>query len=627
MSKGGTTSAGSATEIPQWVQDAGLKQYQTGTELGQIGYTPYYGADVAAFNPMQESAFRSTGTAADAFGMGPASTVPSGATFGPHSPTWATDGIPTAHTFAGGVQGYSGMPMYTEALNTLEQQRPYQKQQLEQQFIDPATGLTPEGRKIQDINSLYNEAFGRNVGLEGVSAYLPLVQQGMTNNELRKILYDSEEAKRLGKTSQGAPIEIGVGGGLLGGAGYVPPALVSGSSGILDSISGTGSTVVDSGSTAVDSNSTAVDSNSTAVDSNSTAVDSNSAVVDSNSAVVDAAVTIVSQVTNADGTVTTTYSDGTVKTTGTSTVVDAAVTILSQVTNADGTVTTTYSDGTVETTGTPTVANDGILSTVADVASGQQMIGDTLTDTDMSTATPSTFDLYGSQIEQLMPVYQQELGRGIQDPAALAFYGDMLKNGVSIDEIRRQIAGSTEGQGFVTPAEQAAINAQNLGFGASSVSGGQADNFVPDMTAYLGDDVVFPDGEYMGSFENGFTNLLEGGGLTGAIGNAFSNLIGGSETEKVNTVSQATGMSTSEVGNLIQNMAGAAGEVAATALKLTPAGMLVQQLYPDLFKSTSNNNVDVIDKSSSTNDINTANNTYNVNNAIKYNSGLTGGGL
>ena len=236
MSKGGTTSAGSATEIPQWVQDAGQRQYQTGTELGQIGYTPYYGADVAAFNPMQESAFRSTGTAADAFGMGPASTVPSGATFGPHSPTWATDGIPTAQTFSGNMRGYSGMPMYTQALNTLQEQRPYQKQQLDQQFTDPTTGLTPEGRKIQDINSLYNEAFGRNVGLEGVSTYLPLVQQGMTQNELRRVLYDSPEAKALGKSSLGAPIEIGVGGGLLGGAGYTPPVLPSGSSGILDSV-------------------------------------------------------------------------------------------------------------------------------------------------------------------------------------------------------------------------------------------------------------------------------------------------------------------------------------------------------------------------------------------------------
>jgi len=224
MSKGGTTSTGSSTEIPQWVQDAGRKQYQTGTELGQIGYTPYYGADVAAFNPLQTAAFDSTGMAANAFGMGGG------------SPTFATDGIQAPQTFAGGMRGYSGMPMYTEALNTLEQQRPYQKQQLEQQFIDPTTGLTPEGRKIQDINSLYNEAFGRNVGLEGVSTYLPLVQQGMTQNELRRVLYDSPEGRALGKSSLGAPIEIGVGGGLLGGAPYTPPVLPSGSSGILDSV-------------------------------------------------------------------------------------------------------------------------------------------------------------------------------------------------------------------------------------------------------------------------------------------------------------------------------------------------------------------------------------------------------
>jgi len=531
MSKGGTTSAGSATEIPQWVQDAGQRQYQTGTELGQIGYTPYYGADVAAFNPMQESAFRSTGTAADAFGMGPASTVPSGATFGPHSPTWATDGIPTAQTFSGNMRGYSGMPMYTQALNTLEEQRPFQKQQLEQQFIDPTTGLTPEGRKIQDINSLYNEAFGRNVGLEGVSTYLPLVQQGMTQNELRRVLYDSPEAKALGKSSLGAPIEIGAGGGLLGGAPYVPPALPSGSSGVLDSVADTSATVANTAATVANTGST---------------------------------------------------------------------------------------------------VNDGILSTVADVASGQQMIGDTLTDTDLSTDTPSAFDLYGTEISQLNQMYMQELGRPIQDIDALVHYGDQLKNGRDPADIIADLAYSDQGQEFITPAEQAAIDAQNsanLGFGASSVTGGQADNFVPDMPAYLGDDVVFPDGEYMGSFENGFTNLLEGGGLTGAIGNVFSNLIGGSEKDKVNTVSQATGMSTSEVGNLIQNMAGAAGSVAATALKITPAGMLVQQLFPDLFKSTLNTNVDVIDKGSSTNDINTANNTYNVNNAIKYNSGLTGGGL
>jgi hypothetical protein len=394
--------------------------------------------------------------------------------------------------------------MYTEALNTLEEQRPYQKQQLEQQFIDPTTGLTPEGRKIQDINSLYNEAFNRNVGLEGVSTYLPLMQQGMTSNELRKILYDSEEAKRLGKTSQGAPIEIGVGGGLLGGAGYAPPVLPSGSSGILDVVP-------------------------------------NTQPVINQPAITQPAIT-------------------------------------------------------------PPVINQ----TVDQIAAGQQMIGDTLTDTDMSTATPSVSELYNLQIEQLIPIYQQELGRSIQDPAALAYYGDMLKSGVSPDEIRRQIAGSTEGQGYITPAEQAAINTQNstnLGFGATT--GGQADNFVPDMPAYLGDDVVFPDGEFMGSFENGWTNLLDGGGgVMAAVGNAFSDLIGGSEKDKVDTVSAATGMSTSEVGDLIRNLGGAAGDVIATGLKLTPAGMLVQELFPDTFKSTLNTNIPVTDLSTSVNDNN-----------------------
>jgi len=358
MSKGGTTSTGSSTEIPQWVQDAGRKQYQTGTELGQIGYTPYYGADVAAFNPLQTAAFDSTGMAANAFGMGGG------------SPTFATDGIQAPQTFAGGMRGYSGMPMYTEALNTLEQQRPYQKQQLEQQFIDPTTGLTPEGRKIQDINSLYNEAFGRNVGLEGVSTYLPLVQQGMTQNELRRVLYDSPEAKALGKSSLGAPIEIGVGGGLLGGAGYTPPVLPSGSSGILDSV------------------------------------------------------------VSPD-------------------IVPPTIADISA------------GAATVDTSAAAAAAEAERLRQEAAAAAA---------------ATPSTFDLYDSQMEQLMPIYQQELGRGIQDPAALAFYGDMLKNGVSPDEIRRQIAGSSEGQGFVTPAEQAAINAQNLGFGASSVSGNAFDD-------------------------------------------------------------------------------------------------------------------------------------------------------
>jgi len=49
--------------------------------------------------------------------------------------------------------------------------------------------------------------------------------------------------------------------------------------------------------------------------------------------------------------------------------------------------------------------------------------------------------------------------------------------------------------------------------------------------------------------------------------------------------------------------------------------MLVQQLFPDVFNSTLNTNVDVIDKGSSTNDINTANTIYQNNANITANSG------
>ncbi len=70
MSKGGSTT--SSTEIPAWLEDAAKENISKGQSVSEIGYTPYYGPEVAAFNPMQESAFRSTGTAADAFGMGPA---------------------------------------------------------------------------------------------------------------------------------------------------------------------------------------------------------------------------------------------------------------------------------------------------------------------------------------------------------------------------------------------------------------------------------------------------------------------------------------------------------------------------------------------------------------------------
>jgi hypothetical protein len=143
MSKGGSNT--SSTQVPAWLENAAIENINKGREVSQIGYTPYYGPDVAAFSPMQAQSMRSTGSAADAFGLGPAGTVPQGASFGAHSPTWATDGIQAPQTFAGGIQGYSSAPLYEESLQQLQQNRPGQFNAINNMFIDPYSGAPAQG--------------------------------------------------------------------------------------------------------------------------------------------------------------------------------------------------------------------------------------------------------------------------------------------------------------------------------------------------------------------------------------------------------------------------------------------------------------------------------------------------
>ena len=125
MSKGGSTTQ--STDIPKWLEDAAKENINKGRDVASIGYTPYYGPEVAAFNPMQQQSMQSTGSAASAFGLAPQGFD-------------ATAGIPQAQTFAGGVQGYSSAPMFEQALSSLEQNRPGQFDAISNMFIDPFTG-------------------------------------------------------------------------------------------------------------------------------------------------------------------------------------------------------------------------------------------------------------------------------------------------------------------------------------------------------------------------------------------------------------------------------------------------------------------------------------------------------
>ena len=133
MSKGGSTST--SVEIPKYIEDAAKRNLNRAEGIAGLGYVPYYGADVAAFTPMQEAAFGSTNLAAGAFGM---------PTVGASELT----GMPEAETFAGGMRGYSSAPMYEQSLQELQARRPGQYEYMQGFFIDPVTG--ERGAMMQD---------------------------------------------------------------------------------------------------------------------------------------------------------------------------------------------------------------------------------------------------------------------------------------------------------------------------------------------------------------------------------------------------------------------------------------------------------------------------------------------
>ena len=134
MSKGGSTT--STVEVPEYIEEAARRNLAKAEGISQIGFTPYYGPDVAAFTPFQQAGFQQTADVAGAFGMA--------------TPTSQRDimggmGAPTQ--YANGVTGYSSAPLYEQSLAELERRRPAQKEYIDSFFIDPVTGQS--GSRVQ----------------------------------------------------------------------------------------------------------------------------------------------------------------------------------------------------------------------------------------------------------------------------------------------------------------------------------------------------------------------------------------------------------------------------------------------------------------------------------------------
>ena len=158
---GATTQAQTGTttgsvQIPAWLESAARQNMARADDLAQIGYVPYYGPDVAAFSPMQQAAFQNTGDAAAAFGLA--------------APSDPMAGMPQSQTFAGGVQGYSSMPLYQQSLDALAAARPGQFAALQAPFINPITGADPAAPFGSPQDTRRSRSSGGGGGGGGVSS-------------------------------------------------------------------------------------------------------------------------------------------------------------------------------------------------------------------------------------------------------------------------------------------------------------------------------------------------------------------------------------------------------------------------------------------------------------------------
>lgn len=126
---GGSSNTSSSVKVPAWLSSAAQDMLKQSQANAQVGYTPYYGPDVAAMTPAQIAAMQGTNSAASAFGL---------PTVDPMA------GMPTATNY-GGMNAYSSGTGYDAALAELKARFPGQFDAIMAQFIDPVTGANPAG--------------------------------------------------------------------------------------------------------------------------------------------------------------------------------------------------------------------------------------------------------------------------------------------------------------------------------------------------------------------------------------------------------------------------------------------------------------------------------------------------
>jgi hypothetical protein len=130
--KGGTQTQ--ETTIPEYINHYAQQNLHRAAQVGQLGYQPYYGPDVAALTPLQETAMENNASAANAFGLA----------------------VPTQNTlmdaptvYANGVRGYSSQPIYQDAVDAYTAANPEQAAQYNALFGNTVEAYRPPAPAIQ----------------------------------------------------------------------------------------------------------------------------------------------------------------------------------------------------------------------------------------------------------------------------------------------------------------------------------------------------------------------------------------------------------------------------------------------------------------------------------------------
>lgn len=118
---GGGSKQSTSVSVPAWLEDAARATIARANKVSKIGYTPYYGPDVAAMTGPQLASMQGTNQAAMAFGV-PTSDFNSG--------------MPQAQDY-GGMSAYSSGDLADQAFAELKERRPGQYDAIMARFINP----------------------------------------------------------------------------------------------------------------------------------------------------------------------------------------------------------------------------------------------------------------------------------------------------------------------------------------------------------------------------------------------------------------------------------------------------------------------------------------------------------